>query len=107
MNARFAKPFDSGMLAEMAREQPFVLTIEDHVLAGGFGSAALEAAQESGARIDRIHSVGLPDRFIPHGSRDIHLSDLGLSAEGIAVKAASLLGRKLDLSAVRQPAAAR
>lgn len=100
VNARFAKPVDADLVARLCRRQPFVLTLEDHMLAGGFGSAVLEAAAAVGARSDKIRRLGLPDRYIPHGSRDIHLAALGLSVEGIARAAAELLGRRIDVDAV-------
>ncbi len=97
VNARFAKPIDTEMIVRMARRQPFVLMLEEHALAGGFGSAALEAAAAGGAGLSlgKIRSLGIPDRFIPHGSRDLHLAALGLSPAEIARTAAGILGRSL------------
>ncbi len=95
VNARFAKPVDADLVARLSRSHPFVLTLEDHALAGGFGSAILETAATANARTDRIRCAGIPDLFVPHGSRDLHLAALGLAPEGIARTAAGFLGRAL------------
>lgn len=86
VNARFAKPLDTELLREvLACEQgALVVTVEDHALAGGFGSAVLEAAEEMGLDRGRIVRIGLPDRFIRHGSRRGQLAQVGLDAAGIA-----------------------
>ncbi|MBL7222543.1 MAG: 1-deoxy-D-xylulose-5-phosphate synthase [Candidatus Brocadiae bacterium] len=90
VNARFAKPVDTGLLAELAAAVPLLVTVEDHALAGGFGSAVLEALAD--ARIDTpVERLGIPDRFIEHGARDTLLDGLGLSADGIAARVADAL----------------
>jgi len=81
VNARFTKPLDVETLAALAARHPLVVTVEDHALMGGFGSAVLEAVGGNRARIARI---GLPDRFIEHGSRDDLLKRYGLGAAQIA-----------------------
>jgi 1-deoxy-D-xylulose-5-phosphate synthase len=67
VNARFVKPLDRNLLLSHAAVVPLLVTMEDHVLAGGFGSAVLEALQEADcpALVERI---GWPDKFIEHGS---------------------------------------
>jgi 1-deoxy-D-xylulose-5-phosphate synthase len=67
VNARFVKPMDRSLLLSHAAVVPLLVTMEDHVLAGGFGSAVLEALQEGDcpAAVERI---GWPDKFIEHGS---------------------------------------
>ena len=84
VNARFSKPLDVGALEDLAASHPLVVTVEDHALAGGFGSAVLEVL--GGGRVARI---GLPDRFVEHGSRDDLLKRYGLSAAGIAERCES------------------
>ncbi len=84
VNARFIKPLDVEMLERACRECAFILTVEEGSLPGGFGSAVLEAACEARLDLRRIHRVGLPDRFVEHGDRSELLTDLGLSADGIA-----------------------
>lgn len=92
VNARFVKPLDENLLKEMAREGTFWLTVEDHQLAGGFGSAVLEfletAPMYRGVRVKR---VGLPDRFSEHGEIDLLRRAYGLDAEGIAAAVRSML----------------
>ncbi|NOZ22385.1 MAG: 1-deoxy-D-xylulose-5-phosphate synthase [Planctomycetes bacterium] len=82
-NMRFAKPLDETLLQKVLAEQPFCLTVEDHTVRGGFGSAVLEAAADGG-RARRVRLLGLPDEFIEHGPRDVLLKRLGLDAQGIA-----------------------
>ncbi len=67
VNARFAKPLDRALLLRHAAATPLIVTMEDHVLAGGFGSAVIETLQEAGipAAVERI---GWPDKFVEHGS---------------------------------------
>jgi 1-deoxy-D-xylulose-5-phosphate synthase len=95
VNARFAKPFDSDLLARHLGQFPIVMTVEEHSVIGGFGSAALEAAAERGAQTQRLHLVGVPDRFIPHGTRAELLGELGLDAEGLAARVQSLAAAEL------------
>jgi len=83
VNLRFAKPLDTELLGRLLTEQPFCLTVEEHALMGGVGSAVLEAAADLG-RADKVAPLALPDEFVPHGPRDVLLRCLGLDAEGIA-----------------------
>ncbi len=86
VNARFAKPLDEELLREVLGGEGggLVVTVEDHALAGGFGSAVLEAAEEMGLDRGRIVRIGLPDSYIRHGSRGGQLAEVGLDAAGIA-----------------------
>jgi 1-deoxy-D-xylulose-5-phosphate synthase len=88
VNARFAKPLDTAALEELAARHPLIVTVEDHALAGGFGSAVLEALD---GRV-RVERIGLPDRFVEHGSRDDLLKRYGLSAAGIAERCEAASG---------------
>ncbi|MEK7822036.1 MAG: transketolase C-terminal domain-containing protein, partial [Planctomycetota bacterium] len=83
INARFAKPLDKTAILEALREHPFVLTVEDHTLSGGFGSAVLEMVCEEGRDTSKIRRSGIPDRFIEQGPRELLLGGLGLDTEGI------------------------
>jgi 1-deoxy-D-xylulose-5-phosphate synthase len=84
INARFAKPLDQELLSRALRESPFVVTVEEGTLLGGFGSAVLELASDLGIDTSRVRRLGIPDRFIEHGERRELLADLGLDAVGIA-----------------------
>jgi len=90
INARFCRPLDVEMYLEVFKKFKKVVTIEENVLAGGFGSAIDELAQESGAKC-RLLRLGLPNAFIPHGSREELLKGLGLDEEGIAKSIAEFL----------------
>jgi 1-deoxy-D-xylulose-5-phosphate synthase len=67
VNARFAKPLDRALLLSHAACIPLLVTMEDHVLAGGFGSAVLEALQDADCPT-AVERIGWPDKFIEHGS---------------------------------------
>lgn len=94
VNARFAKPLDETLIADLAGRMPFIITVEEHSLVGGFGSAVLELINKSAIspaiRRDFAHAqqfsiirLGIPDRFVEHGSRDKLLELLGLDEQGI------------------------
>ncbi len=67
VNARFIKPLDRTLLLKQAAAVPLIVTMEDHVLAGGFGSAVLEALQEANC-LTPVERIGWPDKFVEHGS---------------------------------------
>lgn len=84
-NARFARPIDERTIARAFDGSAPVITVEDHSIAGGFGSAVLESAQQLGLSAPQVARVGIPsDRFIAHGSRSEQLAECGLDASGIA-----------------------
>jgi 1-deoxy-D-xylulose-5-phosphate synthase len=67
VNARFVRPLDRTLLLSQAAVVPLIVTLEDHVLAGGFGSSVLEALQEAECTA-AVERIGWPDRFVEHGS---------------------------------------
>ncbi len=83
VNARFVKPLDQHTILKAVRQASFVITVEEGCLAGGFGSAVLEAAADAGISTGHVHRLGLPDRFVEHGARAELLADLGLDTAGI------------------------
>lgn len=94
INARFAKPIDRAMVRRAFESGAPVITIEDHSVSGGFGSAVLETAQEMGLTCSRFARLGMPaDRFVAHGSRSVQLAECGLDAAGIASTVQHLLER--------------
>ncbi len=93
-NARFAKPLDVEVLEGLAGRFPLLVTVEEHALAGGFGSAVLEALNAQGGRETRVVRLGVRDRFLEHGKRELVLREQGLDPEGIAVSLKAALGRK-------------
>jgi len=94
INARFIKPLDTKALAELAADFDKMVTVEENALAGGFGSSVLEFLSDKGVKDMEISRMGLPDRFIEHGSRDEVLESLGLSVEGIAESIRDIMGIK-------------
>jgi 1-deoxy-D-xylulose-5-phosphate synthase len=83
VNARFIKPLDEKMLHEIFQTSKPVITVEEAVLQGGFGSAVLEFASEHGYYDTRVERMGIPDRFIEHGSVTKLLEEIGLTKEEI------------------------
>jgi 1-deoxy-D-xylulose-5-phosphate synthase len=67
VNARFVKPLDRALLLDQAVRVPLLVTMEDNVLAGGFGSAVLEVLQDANCPVP-VERIGWPDRFVEHGS---------------------------------------
>jgi 1-deoxy-D-xylulose-5-phosphate synthase len=92
INARFIKPLDRVTMLRAIRECPFVVTVEEGTLLGGFGSAVLEAASDAGLDTSRLRRLGIPDQFIEHGGRDELLADLKLDREGIAASCREMAG---------------
>jgi 1-deoxy-D-xylulose-5-phosphate synthase len=83
-DARFAKPLDELLLAQLAADHDLLVTVEEGVLSGGFGSAVWESLSEEGAAVPRILRVGLPDRYVTHGAPALLHEEVGFTAERIA-----------------------
>ncbi len=85
-DARFAKPIDAGLMAQLAAEHDLLVTVEEGVLAGGFGSAVWETLNETGAGAGgvRIMRVGLPDRYVTHGKPALLHEEVGFTGKRIA-----------------------
>jgi len=93
VNARFARPIDRAMVREAYEAGGPVVTVEDHSVAGGFGSAVLETAQELALPSRPVARLGIPaDRFIAHASRAEQLAEAGLDAAGIEREVRRLIG---------------
>ena len=82
-DARFAKPLDAGLLAQLAAEHDLVVTVEEGVLMGGFGSAVWESLSDGGAAPPMLR-VGLPDRYVTHGAPKLLHEEVGFTPERIA-----------------------
>ncbi|MED3571699.1 1-deoxy-D-xylulose-5-phosphate synthase [Cytobacillus praedii] len=93
INARFIKPLDEKMLLELFKEDMPILTIEEAVLQGGFGSSILEFAHEKGFHHNEIDCMGIPDQFIEHGSVEKLLEEIGMTTDDV-VKRLNILARK-------------
>jgi len=85
VNARFVKPLDGQIIRQVARDAGIIVTVEDNLLAGGFGSAVLEYINAQKLNWVKILRLGLPDKYIEHGSRGYLLTQYGLDNRGIAV----------------------
>ncbi len=93
VNARFIKPLDEELLISLLQLNIPIVTIEEAVLQGGFGSAVLEFAHDHEFHHSEIHRMGIPDRFIEHGGVKELLEEIGLTSEEI-VKKISTIARK-------------
>lgn len=81
VNMRFVKPLDTALLDQLRQQTSNFVTVEEHVLTGGFGSAVMEAMEGKDVK---IHRIGIPDRFIDHGPQNTLRDMVGLSPEKIA-----------------------
>jgi 1-deoxy-D-xylulose-5-phosphate synthase len=82
-NMRFVKPLDIDLLKSLAADHDYLVTIEDGAIAGGAGSACLEALSNMGMNKPLLQ-LGLPDQFIEHGDYNLLMTKCGLDVEGIA-----------------------
>ena len=82
VNMRFVKPLDTGLVRELAETHGLLVTVEEHAVAGGAGSGVNEILSADGTAI-HIQNIGLPDRYIDHGSRDFCLATAELDSEGL------------------------
>jgi 1-deoxy-D-xylulose-5-phosphate synthase len=95
INPRFAKPIDKDCVAKFAGRCGLVVTLEDHVLAGGFGSAVMETMNELELQTPVVR-VGWPDAFIEHGKVEALREKYGLTAEAAMERVRPYLGRMMD-----------
>jgi 1-deoxy-D-xylulose-5-phosphate synthase len=99
VNSRFVKPLDADQIVDLVRPFSRIITIEENVLHGGFGSAVLELLADHGALPPYIKRIGIPDRFIEHGAQSILRAKYGLNADGITTAAHALM--KIGNSPIR------
>lgn len=92
VNARFVKPLDAELVCRLARESGRLVTVEEGVLAGGFGSAVVEALADAGLTGARVTRLGIGDEFVPGGDTEQLLAERSLTAGGIADAVRALLG---------------
>ncbi len=83
VNARFAKPLDKSLINDLSGRVKRIVTVEENVLTGGFGSGVNKLLQESGRGDLHIKNIGIPDEFVEHGAQAILRARYGLDAEGI------------------------
>jgi 1-deoxy-D-xylulose-5-phosphate synthase len=83
INARFVKPLDEEMIRMIGSKYGRIVTVEENALAGGFGSAVLEFLERAGLSQIAVRRIGIPDRFVDHGTQLILRDEVGLSPRGI------------------------
>ena len=93
VNARFVKPLDKELLSALLARAPRLITVEDHVTSGGFGSAVLEFLADEAITGIEIRRLGVPDRFIPHGTQDELRKLCGIDKDAIAHAALQMVRR--------------
>lgn len=91
INARFIKPLDQTTLLSQISKAKHIITLEENVLAGGFGSAVSELLKTNGNTDYSMLSIGIPDEFVPHGNTDILKRELKLDEDGILQQISSFL----------------
>jgi 1-deoxy-D-xylulose-5-phosphate synthase len=91
-DARFAKPIDAGLMAQLAAEHELLVTVEEGVLAGGFGSAVWETLSDGGEHVPRMLRVGLPDRYVTHGKPALLHAEVGFTGKAIAARIEAAIG---------------
>ena len=92
VNMRFVKPLDRELLLEAAGHVKLLVTVEENVLAGGFGSAVLECLADTGRTVPLLR-LGMPDRFVPQGDRSLLWEECGLLPYQMAARVRERLGR--------------
>lgn len=97
INARFIKPLDEKLLLAEIKKYKRVITVEEQVLAGGFGSAILELINDNGIRGVNLRRLGLPDHFIPHGSQEEIRSLYKLDCQGIMETALEMVSDRVEV----------
>ncbi|MCP5266069.1 MAG: 1-deoxy-D-xylulose-5-phosphate synthase [Burkholderiaceae bacterium] len=95
VNMRFVKPIDAALLADLARSHDAFVTVEEHAVMGGAGSAVAETLNTAGI-VKPVLQLGLPDRFIDHGDQALLLRLEGLDGEGIEKSIRARFGEVLD-----------
>ncbi len=93
VNCRFVKPLDVDLISSLAEKIPQIITVEDNVRQGGFGSAVLECLSDKDVTGFSLKRIGMPDTFIEHGTQDFLRSKYGIDAPAIVRAAKKLLNQ--------------
>jgi 1-deoxy-D-xylulose-5-phosphate synthase len=94
INSRFLKPLDGNLLCDWAQRTGKILTVEENVLQGGFGSAVLELFQERSLFSIQVKRLGIPDTFVEHGPQTLLREKYGIDENGIFKGAKEMLGER-------------
>ena len=100
VNARFVKPLDSELILALARSHGAIVTVEDHYLMGGFGSAVMELLEEHRLNEVRVLRLGFPDKIIEHASQSLLLAKYGLDADGVYSQVRDFVASKFSFEPV-------
>ena len=92
VNCRFVKPLDTDLICSLAAKIPNIITVEEHVRQGGFGSAVLECLSDNGVMSYKLERIGIPDTYVEHGPQGLLRSKYGIDAQGILTATQKLLG---------------
>ncbi len=92
VNCRFVKPMDADLLCTWAQKIPRIITIEENILQGGFGSAVLETLYDAGVTGFQLERIGIADKFVEHGPQSVLRSKYGVDAAAIVQGAKRLMG---------------
>ncbi|RCW65416.1 1-deoxy-D-xylulose-5-phosphate synthase [Saliterribacillus persicus] len=95
VNARFIKPLDEKMLHDLMKSEVPILTVEEAILKGGFGSSILEFAEENDYQI-KLKRMGIPDKYIEHGDVGKLLEEIGLTKENIIDNIKTMINKPLS-----------
>jgi 1-deoxy-D-xylulose-5-phosphate synthase len=93
-DARFAKPIDVALMTQLAAEHELLVTVEEGVLTGGFGTGVWEALSDADALDARILRIGLPDRYVTHGTPSALYEEVGFTGRRIAERILSAVGER-------------
>jgi 1-deoxy-D-xylulose-5-phosphate synthase len=93
VNSRFVKPLDENLFRDLLTKVPRLITVEDHAISGGFGSALVEFLADDGINGVDVKRLGVPDRFIPHGTQDELRKICGFDKDAIAQAALQMMRR--------------
>jgi 1-deoxy-D-xylulose-5-phosphate synthase len=96
VNCRFVKPLDVELIGALVKRIPRIITVEENVRQGGFGSAVLEALNEAGISGFQLERIGIPDTFVEHGSQDLLRSKYAIDAAAIVESAKRLVNFSAD-----------
>ena len=103
VNARFVKPLDRTLITEIAKRVRCLVTVEEGVKMGGFGSAVLETLSDAGVTHLATKLIGLPDRYIEQGPQDLLREQYGVTAEGMYRSIKELLGSRSASGTTKRP----
>jgi len=93
VNCRFVKPLDTDLICSLAGKIPRIITVEENVLQGGFGSAILECLNDNNVTSFSLKRIGIADTFVEHGSQNLLRAKYGINAQAIVNTAKELMSR--------------